>query len=240
MDNRTTQLVFSRDAVREVDRRAIGQFGIPGLVLMENAARGVAEFALSYMRERSGTGRVLAVCGNGNNGGDAMAAARHLHNAGVKTTVALTRPMDSLTRDAAVHLHICGKMGLKIVDCSGNRLNELTGIGNVGLILDGLLGTGLTGPVRPPLHDVIAWMNQQGSPIIAIDIPSGLDCDTGLPLGAAVKAAATVTFVGLKKGFLTPQSHEYTGEIHVVDIGVPRELAESMSVSRFNPPSPLS
>ena len=219
--------IFSRDQIRELDRLAIEEYHIPSIVLMENASRGVADHALIMLPS---SGRVLILCGPGNNGGDGLAAARHLHNAGVDVTIVLLRPPSSYTGDAAVNLRIVQTMKLHLLDASGDPLPTLRPLGPTDLVIDGLFGTGLTNDVRQPFLDVIAWINNQPSPILSIDIPSGLDCDTGQPMGTAVRATETVTFVGLKKGFLTPGADAYTGIVHIADIGAPRELTETLGM----------
>jgi len=225
MDASPPDRIFTRAQVREVDRRAIEQYGVPGIVLMENASRGVARHALEMLPQAK---RVLVVCGGGNNGGDGLAAARHLHNAGAEIAIVLLRPPDAYTGDALINLNICRAMGLQITDASTQVLDTLRALAPADLLLDGLLGTGLSSEVRPPLTDVIDWINARPAKVLAIDIPSGLDCDTGRPLGVAVRATATVTFVGPKRGFLAAGAQAYTGRIHVVDIGAPRRIVEEL------------
>jgi NAD(P)H-hydrate epimerase len=171
---------------------------------------------------------VLILCGGGNNGGDGFAAARHLHNQGVACTLVLLRPVESYRGDAATNLKICQAMRLPIVQASEHPVAVLAGLEKHALIMDGLLGTGLDREVRAPFDAVIEYVNRQITPVLAIDIPSGLDCNTGMPRGTAVRADATVTFVGVKKGFRAPGSEAYTGRVIVADIGAPRELVESL------------
>jgi NAD(P)H-hydrate epimerase len=225
MEQAPCHRIFTREQVREVDRLAIERYGIPGLVLMENASRGLAKYALSMLPEG---GRALIICGGGNNGGDGLAAARHLHNAGEQVAIVLLRPYDSYTGDARTNLDICRAMDLFMIEAADDVLEGLRAAPPADLLIDGVLGTGISIEVRPPMTDVIDWTNSQPAPVLAIDIPSGLDCDTGRPLGAAVRAAATVTFVGVKRGFLQPGADQYTGRIVVVDIGAPRELVERL------------
>lgn len=224
------EYIFTRQQVREVDERAVHDYGIPGIVLMENASRGLALQALRLLEWPNvrDDARVLIVCGGGNNGGDGLAAARHLHNAGLDVGIVLTKPAHAYKGDAEINLNICRSMKLDIVIAPDDPVAALRGQPRCDLLLDGLLGTGLTSEVREPLDAVIAWINEQPAPVLAIDIPSGLDCDTGKPLGCAVKADATVTFVGVKRGFAHQHAREYIGDITVTDIGVPRELIESL------------
>ncbi|NIA06043.1 MAG: NAD(P)H-hydrate epimerase [Actinobacteria bacterium] len=217
---------LSRDQVREVDRRAIADFGIPGIVLMENASRAVADFA---RRRLSGltNPRVTIVAGTGNNAGDGFAVARHLHNAELPVVVFLAGDPARISGDARTNLEIIQRMQLDIRTLSQDQ-QALDGLraelAEADLVIDAIFGTGLSGPVHGFYAEVIETLNSSGSAILAVDIPSGLDCDTGLPLGPAVRAAATVSFLARKKGFSVPGADAYTGQVHIADIGAPREL----------------
>lgn len=214
-------LVLSRHAVREVDRLAVTAYSIPGIVLMENAARALAA---AVMREFNAATprRALIYCGGGNNGGDGYAAARHLHNAGAAVTLAaVEQPRDG--SDAAVNRTICERMGLAIIEARAADPRACD------VMVDAVFGTGLDRPVEGEAADVIRAMNAAGKAIVAADIPSGLDCETGQPLGVAIRAVRTVTFVGLKPGMLHRSSRDYTGVIEVADIGAPRELVERLA-----------
>lgn len=226
----TTRAV-TREEVREIDRKAIEEYGIPGVVLMENAGRRVAEEALKMLRKPAES-RVAVLCGKGNNGGDGFVAARHLYNQGVKVDVyTLARVSDiAFSLDAFTHLKILINMGLEIKElCTDQEVKKiLPGLEDYDLLIDGLLGTGLTGEVRGPYRMIIEGMNASGVPILAIDIPSGLDCNDGKVLGAAIKATRTVTFVLPKKGFFLGEGPKHVGELITADIGVPRELVEGL------------
>ena len=226
-----SSFVFTREAVREVDRRAIEDYGMCGLVLMENAALGLLWRLNGVLHGRFGGvagRRVLMVAGGGNNGGDVFAVARHLHNQRVDVNVVAVRAFDAYSGDAGANLAVLRKMGVDVVEGGDDPVGVLDGLGGgYDLVVDGLFGTGLSSEVRGAARGVIEWMNGCGVPIVAVDVPSGLDCDTGEPLGVAVRAERTVTFVGLKRGF-TLTSCEYTGEVDVVGIGVPRALVEAL------------
>ena len=220
------QRTLSRAQVREVDRRAIEDYGIPGIVLMENASRAVADFARRQLSSLVNP-QVAIVAGTGNNAGDGFAVARHLHNAPLPVVVFLAGDPARIAGDARTNLDIIRKMQLDIRTLSRNQqaLDGLrTELAEVDLVIDAIFGTGLSGQVHGFYAQVIEGLNSAASPILAVDIPSGLDCDTGLPLGPAVRAVATVTFVARKKGFDTPGVDTYTGQVHVADIGAPREL----------------
>jgi NAD(P)H-hydrate epimerase len=216
--------VMSRDEVRRVDAWAIDEIGVPGVVLMENAGRSCAELAL---RKLAGTAdpKVCIFCGAGNNGGDGYVIARHLLNAGIETAVVLCGDPAKVQGDARINLEILERLGHPVEQVAPPGEGAVARIQNFGrdasLIVDALFGTGLQGPLRPEYHAIIDAINALGRPILAVDIPSGLDCDTGQPLGTAIRAAYTVTLVAVKKGFLaSADACEYLGELHVASIGV--------------------
>lgn len=219
----------TREEIRELDRRAIEEYGIPGVVLMENAGRRVAEEALE-MLEDAHEPRVAILCGKGNNGGDGFVAARHLYNHGVKVDVYLFTIMADIAfvHDPWTHLKILVKMGfdIKEVTTAPDARRILPDIEDSDLIIDALLGTGAEGEVREPYRTAIEDINNSGVPALSIDIPSGLDCNDGRVLGAAVRAARTVTFVLPKKGFTRAAGPKHVGEVVVADIGIPRDLVE--------------
>ena len=211
---------LTRRQVREIDRRAIEDYHIPGIVLMENAARGAADLAWNMLEQQPAS--VTIVCGGGNNGGDGLAIARHLHNKGADVHILLAINPDKYTGDAALNWHIIQAMGLEVE--TTQAADELLSPYAASLIIDALFGTGLSQPPRPDARSLIEKMNQSQVPILAIDLPSGLDCDTGNPLDISVRATQTVTFVAQKKGFANPDSQPYTGQITIADIGSPKEL----------------
>ena len=217
---------LSRAQVREIDRRAIEQYGIPGVVLMENAARAVADAALDML---AGAHRpaVLIVCGGGNNGGDGFAVARHLHNHGCAVTIALASDPGTYRDDASAMLRVVLEMGLPITRIDDAYVLPRRG---VDLLIDALFGTGLATPPRHPR--LIEMMADHVAPVLAIDSPSGLDCDSGEVLGTAcVRASRTVTFVAEKIGFANPNSRRYLGDVTVGDIGCPRELIAAVATA---------
>jgi NAD(P)H-hydrate epimerase len=224
-------LRLTRAQVREVDRLSIEKYHVPGVVLMENAARAVVD-AIEDLLPRDGEIGVL--CGPGNNGGDGLAIARHLHNRGFGPTVVFGLDPARLTGDALAQWRILQAMKLPAFyhDLSKDGTSVFI-LRECEFIIDALFGTGLT---RPPGQDVVPLIetcNWKGPPfecpVVSIDLPSGLDCDTGEPLGACVRATRTVTFVADKAGFANPASKQYTGEVIVGDIGCPREAIEEAS-----------
>jgi NAD(P)H-hydrate epimerase len=217
---------LSRAEVRDVDRRAIEEFGMTGLVLMENAGRGCAD----VLCELGCQGLVSIVCGKGNNAGDGFVIARHLDLRGMEVRVILVTSPDELRGDAAVNYAIVQRSGVAIVDLSGsftgNRLDEQ--LAGSEWVIDALLGTGAAGSPRPPLDEAIRAINRAKAKRLAVDLPSGLDCDSGQPGSPTVIADHTCTFVAEKIGFAAPEGDGCLGEVHVVDIGVPRRLIESI------------
>ena len=215
------QYVLTRDQCRELDRRAIDEYGISGLVLMENAGRGLVD-----VLERLGiAGPVVILCGKGNNAGDGFVIARHLEIRGHACKVLLLCPPTELTGDAAANFAILEKTNVPIVETP----DELDAHGRgADWIVDAMLGTGARGEPRPPFDAAIAWMNAQPAKKLAVDVPSGLDCDTGQPAVHTVRADHTCTFAAMKIGFTQPAARELTGTVHVCDIGTPLRLVEDM------------
>jgi NAD(P)H-hydrate epimerase len=204
---------LTREQAREIDRIAMEELSIPGIVLMENAARGAAE---SLIRRFPGLGGTVAVvCGPGNNGGDGFAAARHLANAGLHVRIHLVAPPDGFREgsDAATNLAIVRAMGLPVL--------ANVELGGAAIVVDAIFGTGLSRAVREPYRAAIAAVRAARARVVAIDLPSGLDADTGRTLGIAVRADLTATMVAPKVGFTLGDGPSLVGEVVVVDIGVP-------------------
>jgi NAD(P)H-hydrate epimerase len=220
---------LTRAQVREIDRRATAEYGIPSIVLMENAARSAADVAMQMLDgivpEREAAS-VDILCGGGNNGGDGLAVARQLHNRGIHVQIIAAWTRD-LTGDAAINWQIIQAMKLPTVPVEDADID--IDAGQTDLIIDALFGTGLTRPIGGTLATLIEKvLNPSTIPILAIDVPSGLDCDTGEPLGPCIRAMRTVTFVASKKGFDNPKARDYTGFISIGDIGVPPELVKAV------------
>ncbi len=224
----STKKALGRDEIREIDRKAIEEYEIPGIVLMENAGRNVVE---EVMKMLPGTdkARVAVFCGKGNNGGDGFVIARHLYNKGVDVSVFLTAEVSSVLSDgdASTNLKILLNMNFEIIELQEERIGAIgKELQNCNVIVDAIFGTGLKGDVREPVRTLIAKINEADLPVVSVDIPSGLGCDDGVVLGTAVKATKTVTFVAAKTGFFRECGKEYTGELIVSDISIPRELIE--------------
>jgi NAD(P)H-hydrate epimerase len=221
-------LRLTREQVREIDRRAIEDHHIPGIVLMENAARAVVDVAMEMLDDPQGV--VSIVCGGGNNGGDGLAVARHLSNRRVPLNVCMLVEPATLKGDARTNYSI--NLAMQTVNMWG-YFTPMPGLlapgSRVRLIIDAIFGTGLTRPPEGLFATAINQINDLRIPVLAVDVPSGLDCDTGEPLGACIRAMRTVTFVAEKAGFANPASRQFTGEVTVGDIGCPRELIEEVA-----------
>ncbi len=216
-------IVMTRDEVRAFDRWAINTLGIPGVVLMENAGRSCAELIKDKLAGVASP-RVCIFCGTGNNGGDGYVIARHLLNSGFKVAVIIVGERRKIKGDAKTNLDILERLGQPIEQLNVNEPDIADKVeafaADADMLVDSLFGTGLGGQLSDEYKQLIESINAQNCPILAVDIPSGLDCDTAEPLGAAIRASYTVTFVSAKRGFASTSSAQYTGEVFVASIGV--------------------
>lgn len=220
---------LTREQVRAADRLAIAD-GIPGIQLMESAGAGVVRL----IGQLNLVGPFVVVCGKGNNGGDGFVIARRLLEAGQSAIVVLVCDPAEIHGDAKIAFQLLLARTPTIL----RSLSALTM--PFGCIVDALLGTGARGSAEGEYAKAIEWMNSSGKPIVAVDLPSGLDCDTGLPTGPVVRATCTATFVARKIGFDTPQALEFTGPVHVIDIGIPHTLireAATLAINESGKPS---
>jgi hydroxyethylthiazole kinase-like uncharacterized protein yjeF len=215
--------VMSREQVRAFDARAINELGVHGVVLMENAGRSCAEYIIEHFGGHHGA-KVCIFCGTGNNGGDGYVIARHLVNAGFETLVVICGDRGRVKGDARINLSIIERMGVLIAGLellSGNipvQVQRFTA--GCDMVVDALFGTGLRGELGSEHAQLITCLNVCECPIVAVDIPSGLDCDTGLPLPVCIEAEATVTFAAVKKGFVSVEAAKATGRVYIASIGV--------------------
>lgn len=216
----TGPAAVDRATVRGWDRRAIEEFGIPGIVLMENAALGCLRVLEELAPAELGPPYTV-ICGPGNNGGDGLALARHLHNRGLPVSIHLVEDASRIdpASDAGINLRIVQRMKVPLRE-PGPRLPEL----RHGAIIDAMLGTGLARPLGEPYTGWVEAINRSGRPVAAIDIPTGLDADSGEVLGRAVRAGHTIAMAAPKLGFTRGAGPAHVGRVHVVDIGLPRIL----------------
>jgi NAD(P)H-hydrate epimerase len=221
-----TAKTLTRAQSRQVDRLAVEQYGMSGLVLMENAGRGVVDRLCQLGIE----GPVAVCCGKGNNAGDGFVIARHLDLRGFSPRVLVWAEPSELAGDAAANFRILAKSGVPIEVFADRHDAARLGkqLSGVAWIVDALLGTGARGEPRPPIDAVIQQLDAAAAPKLAVDLPSGLDCDTGQPARHTIRAAVTCTLLAAKPGFFAPGAEQYVGQLHVLDIGVPRKLVEQV------------
>jgi NAD(P)H-hydrate epimerase len=212
---------ISRDQARALDRRAIDELGLPGVVLMENAGRNIAE----WLHGLGIAGTVVICCGPGNNGGDGFVIARHLDNAGVAVRVLLFADPETLKGDAALNYRVLTNGGVAVETLiAPTDVHLRTLLHGCDWVVDALFGSGQRGPLRPPFDRVVAAINASRARVMAVDLPSGLDCDSGRPQESTVRATHTATIAAEKIGFAAPAAREYLGVVNVIDMGVPRRL----------------
>lgn len=228
--------ILTRDQVRRVDELAVNQYGMSSLVLMENAGRGVVDVLLAVdptLAGSRGRGGVIIFCGKGNNAGDGFVIARHLDIRGIPSLVVGLCPPIELAPDA--------RRNYDILDgCSGViRIHPLKGESQATRkepweayanestwMIDAMLGTGSHGEPREPFASAIRCINASPGRRLAVDLPSGLDCDSGVAASATVRADVTCTLVAMKPGFLQESAQPYLGDVRVVSIGVPPRLVQ--------------
>ncbi|HHW02428.1 MAG TPA: NAD(P)H-hydrate dehydratase [Thermoanaerobacterales bacterium] len=223
--------VVSPSAIRELDRKAIEDMKVPGIVLMENAGREVALAVKRLLDEEpvKKSRKVALFCGKGNNGGDGFVAARHLTNMGFEPVVFLAAEPEEIKGDAAVNYRIIMNMGISTaIIRNGKDLDEARKYcRDAAVLVDALFGTGLKGEVRGVGRQMIELMNSLDVPVISVDIPSGISGETGKVLGVAVKAKRTVTMALPKTGLVLYPGAAYAGKIVVADIGMPVSILKS-------------
>ena len=213
--------------MREADRRCIQELGMPGAVLMNTA--GAAVF------EQVDAGPVGVVCGKGNNGGDGFVAARLALLAGLETRVVLIADPDDISGDAATFMRVYLNMGgrMEVVPDGESAARAVRSLSDCAVLVDALLGTGTHGEVRGPIRAAIdAWPPVR---TVAVDLPSGMNADTGEPCGACIRADVTVTFAFAKRGFLHDAAQPFLGRLVVADIGIPDWCGDDDAWARRRP-----
>jgi hydroxyethylthiazole kinase-like uncharacterized protein yjeF len=215
-------VLMSREQVRSFDAWAINTLGIPGAVLMENAGRSCAELIKGHLAGAAEP-KVCIFCGTGNNGGDGYVIARHLLNCGIKVAVIVVGDRSRVKGDAKLNLDILERLGqpVETLDLSANIASRVESFAaDAALLVDAIFGTGLSGRLSDEYKQLITDINSLDCPVLTVDIPSGLDCDSGEPLSTAVEADYTVTLVAVKTGFTNRRAARYTGQVFVASIGV--------------------
>ena len=249
--------VVTAAEMRQIDQDTIEGIGIPGIVLMETAGSAIVR---AIERHYPTCQRIGIFAGKGNNGGDGIVIARQLAHVGRDVRLFLVSPPDSFTGEAQLNLQIAKNLGLRIEeiltgiafesDTSRDSNTFLNHIAGCELLVDAILGTGLRGDVRDPIATVINAINRLPIPILSVDLPSGLDADTGHPLGTCVRADRTVTIGLPKRGLLMHPGAELAGKLEVVDIGFPEQVVDAQDIKvnwtsatqavQWMPPRPLS
>lgn len=229
-------MILSREQVRQLDRDATEKFRMPGMVLMENAGRGATDVLCEKMD--ANPGEVLIFCGSGNNAGDGFVLARQLAARGLRPLVVLCVSPMKFHGDCLAQFLIVRELCLPMVELfhAADPMETCEILWKACLTLnkerlwlvDAMLGTGAVGEPREPYSTLIGWMNASGRPILALDVPSGLDCETGRPYDPknlnVVRASVTCTFAALKPGLVLPEAQKYVGELILKDIGIPLEI----------------
>lgn len=221
------------DEMRKIDSVTIEKYGIPGILLMENAAKHVADVISTYMTSPSGK-HITIICGKGNNGGDGFAAAKLLHDLNASVNVWLIGNCDDVKGDAKINLDKLASLGISI-----NSITDINpvmdSISKSDIIVDGIFGTGFKGSISGLAVDVIKLINSSNKPVISIDIPSGLNADNGSVSDICVKADYTATFALAKIGLFTHPGAVNAGKVIVGDIGIPHELYDKINVEITHP-----
>ncbi len=226
--------VPTAEEMQELDRKSIEIYRIPGIVLMENAGRGAAE-VISGTFPDIRSKKIAVIAGKGNNGGDGFVIARYLLNQGNLVRVYLLTDPKGLRGDAETNFNIFHRMRGEVVPVPSSKdyIKVKRDIEKFDILIDGIFGTGLDAEVRGYYREVIDHLNTIQKPMVAIDIPSGLDADTGKPLGTAVRATLTITFGLPKIGHLIPPGIDYAGKVKVIDIGIPKRLVEEERIPTY-------
>ena len=221
--------LLTADEMRNLDRKAIETYGVPGLTLMENAGRGAAEYFSRFFQALC-PGPALIVCGKGNNGGDGYVIARHLENLGWQVRVLVLARRDDIGGDARVNLDILHHSGADVVFAPDQKsLAKAISIHQgFRLIVDAIFGNGLSAEVRGHFADAIGWINDSGLPVAAVDMPSGVNADSGAVFGCCVRAACSATFAFPKVGQMLYPAVSFGGEVRTIDIGMPKILMASV------------
>ncbi len=221
--------IATAQQMKNIDRRAIREFGIPGPVLMENAASAIMAEMEKFFDGLAGM-RVGILCGKGNNGGDGLALARRLSIRGVPVRVVLLAPISAVTGEAKVNLSILRKMDVEIQ--KNARTQEIADVvAWADIIVDALLGVGLSTALKGTFAFAVELMNASGKPVVAVDVPTGIHADTGEVMGSAVRADLTVTMALIKRGIVLHPGAQHAGTIRVADIGIPSEVVEKEKIA---------
>ncbi len=237
-------ILVTADQMQRMDQKTIHSFGIPGTVLMENAGRGALDMLVRKFKFLNGKEliqqKIGIIAGRGNNGGDGFVMGRYLMEKGISTTIFLLSTRDKLTGDAKTNMDLARKLieknpnsDLFEIPDADSLARHKSRILHQDLFVDALLGTGLNSNVRGVFKEVIELVNKSGKPVFSVDIPSGLDSDTGAIRGVAINATATATFAFAKAGHILSPGNLHTGEIKIIDIGIPEFIVQAENPTLF-------
>jgi NAD(P)H-hydrate epimerase len=226
--------VANAEEMQELDRKAIETYRIPGMILMENAGKGAAEVISNTFPDICKK-KIGIIAGKGNNGGDGFVIARYLLNQGVSVKVYLLTDPKGLRGDAETNFNILQRMKGEVIPVPSSKdyVKIKKDLEKFDVLVDGIFGTGLDAEVRGYYREVIDHLNTLQRPIVAVDIPSGLDANTGKPLGTAIRASLTITFGLPKVGHLIPPGLDYVGKVKIIDIGIPKRLVEEEKIPTY-------
>jgi NAD(P)H-hydrate epimerase len=222
-------ILVTANEMQEIDRRTIEHFGLPGRVLMENAGRGATLFFLEQFPDIENK-KVGVMAGRGNNGGDGLVIARYLKQKGIQVKVYLLAEAKSVQGDAAANLNLLKHLDIPLIEIPDEALflKYQPEMDELDVWVDAVLGTGLKSDVKGYLKTVISYVNGLNKPVFAVDIPSGLNSDTGQPGGVCIRAKATATFAFAKTGHMVYPGAGYTGNLEIVDIGIPPHIVTAV------------
>ena len=226
--------LVTANEMQKMDRSTIESFGLPGRILMENAGRGATQFFLDQFKNAENK-KIGVIAGRGNNGGDGFVIARYLAQKGISVTVYLLSEHQKVSGDASANLKLLSPLKVPVIempDAKSFSAHE-TAMRHEAIWIDAIFGTGLRSDVKGFFKDVIDFINRLNKPVFAVDIPSGLNSDTGQPCGACIRADATATFAFAKTGHFMFPGADYTGNLKIIDIGVPPHIAHDVGPLQY-------
>ena len=226
--------LVTANEMQKMDRSTIESFGLPGRILMENAGRGATQFFLDQFKNAENK-KIGVIAGRGNNGGDGFVIARYLAQKGISVTVYLLSEHQKVSGDASANLKLLSPLKVPVIempDAKSFSAHE-TAMRHEAIWIDAIFGTGLRSDVKGFFKDVIDFINRLNKPVFAVDIPSGLNSDTGQPCGACIRADATATFAFAKTGHFMFPGADYTGNLKIIDIGVPPHIAHDIGPLQY-------
>ena len=226
--------LVTANEMQKMDRSTIESFGLPGRILMENAGRGATQFFLDQFKNAENK-KIGVIAGRGNNGGDGFVIARYLAQKGISVTVYLLSEHQKVSGDASANLKLLSPLKVPVIEMPDAKSFSAhkTAMRHEAIWIDAIFGTGLRSDVKGFFKDVIDFINRLNKPVFAVDIPSGLNSDTGQPCGACIRADATATFAFAKTGHFMFPGADYTGNLKIIDIGVPPHIAHDVGPLQY-------